>query len=290
MRPLYPMKILLLGGTGLIGKAVARRLFKAGADLSILCRNKRSCEIAESLGASPLKGDIVSPEPWISSLDRCDAIIHMACTFGPDMPEIDSRLCPMLVKNLSASGRNITIIYTGGTWLYAASAGQPITENTPYAPLPGFEWMVNGANFIQHEKTVRGMTIHPAIVVDDPEGIPQKLLNEYKHSGEVTIPVSRKLAWPIVDVDDLAEAYALVLEKGTAGESYHAAGIEAANVYRLAELLAEREGINTNPVIKPIQHWIETNGQTESGYALSQKLDSTKLRRLGWQPKLSTLR
>ena len=149
--------------------------------------------------------------------------------------------------------------------------------------------MVKGANFIQQAKTVRGMTIHPAVVVDDTDGIPQKLLDDYQHSGEVSIPVSKNLVWPIVDVDDLANAYALILEKGVAGEDYHAAGIEAVKVYRLAELLIERAGIVANPVIKPIQHWLETSGETASGYALSQMLDSKKLRRLGWQPKLDRI-
>ncbi len=259
------MKILLLGGTGLIGQAVTSRLLKTGAEVSILCRNRQSCDKAELLGAIPIEGDIASPEPWLSTLKNCDAVIHMACTFEPDMPEIDNRLCPLLLENLSASSKDKTLIYTGGTWLYADSAGQAITENTPYAPLQGFEWMVNGANFIQQAKTVRGMTIHPAVVVDDVDGIPQKLFDEYQRSGEVTIPISKNLVWPVVDVNDLAEAYTLVLEKGVAGESYHAASIEAANVYHLAELIIKREGLKSNPVIKPIQHWIETSGETVSG-------------------------
>ena len=284
------MNILLLGGTGLIGQAVTRRLLNTGAEISILCRNKSSCTKAELLGAIPVKGDIATPKSWISSLKHFDAIIHMACTFGPDMPEIDSQLCAAIVEEPSISSKNKTVIYTGGTWLYPDSKGKPITENTPYAPLPGFEWMVNGANFIQQSKSVRGMTINPAVVVKDADGIPQKLFDEYKRNGEVSIPESKNLVWPIVDTDDLADAYALLLEKGTAGESYHAAGIEAASVYRLAELLSAREGLNSNPVIKPIQHWIEMNDETASGYALSQMLDSTKLRRLGWQPSLNSLR
>jgi len=284
------MNILLLGGTGLIGRAVTRRLLKTGAEISILCRNRQSCDKAEILGAIPLKGDIASPESWLASLDRYDAVIHMACTFGPDMPEIDKRLCSLLVERLSASSKDKTIIYTGGTWLYADSAGEAITENTAYAPLQGFEWMVNGASFIQQAKTIRGMTIHPAVVIDDVDGIPQKLLDEYQRCGEVSIPVSKSLIWPIVDANDLAEAYALLLEKGSAGESYHAAGIEAANVYRLAKLLSEREGLDSDPVIKPIHHWIEASGDVGSGYALSQMLDSTKLRQLGWQPSLNSLR
>ena len=283
------MKILLLGGTGLIGQAVARCLVKAGADITILCRNKQGCDKAESMGAKPFEGDIAAPKPWLAALDNRDVVIHMACTFGPDMPDIDRRLCKMLVEKLSSSGKTRSFIYTGGTWLYADSAGKAITESTAYAPLQGFEWMVAGANFVQQAKDVRGMTIHPAVVVDDPDGIPQKLLDEYQRCREIAIPVSKKLVWPIVDVNDLAEAYKLLLEKGTAGESYHAAGIESANVYRLAELLIEREGLNVNPVVKPVQHWVEINGETSSGYALSQKLDSTKLRQLGWRPRLNRI-
>jgi len=284
------MKVLLLGGTGLIGRAVSKCLAAAGADISILCRNRQSQEKAESLGAKPIAGDIAEPNKWHGRVASFDAVIHMACTFESDMPEIDQRLCRALVEKLSIPGKNKTLIYTGGTWLYADSAGKAITENTPFSPLQGFEWMVVGANYIQQAKEIRGMTIHPAVVVDDPDGIPQKIRDDYKRSGEIAIPVSKNLVWPIVDVNDLAETYKLLLEKGTVGESYHAAGIEAASVYRLAERLIEREGLNVNPVIKPIEYWIDTNSETISGYALSQKLDSAKLRQLGWQPKLNHLR
>ena len=284
------MKTLLLGGTGLIGRAVTRRLLNSGADVDVLCRNQRSCDKTESLGAKPLIGDIASPESWTNALAGYDAVIHMACTFESDMPVIDNKLCSLLVEKLSVPGKKNSIIYTGGTWLYADSNGNPITENTPYSALPGFEWMVNGAQFIQSAKSVRGITIHPAVAVEDPDGIPLKLIGDYENNHEVSIPVGKNLAWPIVDTADLADAYLLILEKGVAGECYLAAGIESANVFRLAEILAKREGLNTDPVIKPIEHWIEANGETAIGYTLSQNLDSTKLRRLGWQPSLNSLR
>ncbi len=284
------MKALLLGGTGFIGKAVTSCLVNAGADVSILCRSQQSCEKAEALAASPVKGNIATPADWFGKINGHDAVIQMACTYRSDMPAIDKILCRALVEKLSQSNKKKTLIYTGGTWLFADSAGKPITEQTPYEPLAEFSWMVEGANFIQQAKYVRGITIHPAVVVDDPDGIPQKLFDEYKRSGEIAIPISKNLVWPVVDVNDLAEAYKLLLEKGTAGESYHAAGIEAANVYRLAELLIEREGLDINPVIKSIQQWVEINGDTGSGYTLSQKLDSAKLRHIGWQPRLNYLR
>ena len=280
------MNVLILGGTGFVGSPIAECLNRAGARVSILCRSDVSAEKAESLYASPIRGDIEQPEVWLSKVKTCDAVIHCACTFGEDMADLDARLCDALIEGFSQRRSRKTVIYTGGTWLYPDSQGEPMDEKTPFSPVESFEWMVDGTNKIQSCNDIRGITIHPAVVVDDPDGIPDFLHDDFSRTGELAIPFSTDLQWPLVHNLELAEAYFCVLEKAIAGESYNAASIEAASVAELVKSLGKRHGDTTTPEVKPYEYWAENYGHVE-GRQLSQRLVSDKLReQLGWQPDI----
>jgi len=53
-------------------------------------------------GATPIAGDIASPERWAGRLPRVDAVIHAASDFSSDMGAIDRRLLDVLLPSLAA--------------------------------------------------------------------------------------------------------------------------------------------------------------------------------------------
>ena len=78
------MRVLILGGTGLIGAAVIRELIKHRHKVLALSRSTRSMAMLKALGASPLRGDLRAPDAWVQSVRRVDAIIQVAATFTED--------------------------------------------------------------------------------------------------------------------------------------------------------------------------------------------------------------
>jgi hypothetical protein len=54
------------------------------------------------MGATPVAGDIETPETWIAGLPRLDAAIHMACDFSSDMEAVERRLMDALLPALAA--------------------------------------------------------------------------------------------------------------------------------------------------------------------------------------------
>ena len=56
------MRVLILGGTGLIGTAVIRELIKHRHKVLALSRSTRSMAMLKALGASPLCGDLRAPD------------------------------------------------------------------------------------------------------------------------------------------------------------------------------------------------------------------------------------
>src|ERR1700737_2357293 len=136
------LRILVLGGTGSIGSAVVRELIGRGHEVHGLARSEASATKLAGLGATPLPGDIASPEAWITRLPQLDAVIHAACDFDSDMGAIDRRLLDYLPPSLGAQANRPRFITTGGCWLFGATGEGIATEETALDPLQAFAWMV----------------------------------------------------------------------------------------------------------------------------------------------------
>ena len=72
------MRILVLGGTGSIGSAVVQELIARGHEVLGLARSEASATKLAGCGATPLPGDIASPQAWTGRLPQLDAVIHAA--------------------------------------------------------------------------------------------------------------------------------------------------------------------------------------------------------------------
>lgn len=73
------MKILIIGGTGLVGSYLLPRLVEKGNEVFALTRNKDKIERINQLGAFGLLGDIRNPQDFKSNLpDKLDIIVLLA--------------------------------------------------------------------------------------------------------------------------------------------------------------------------------------------------------------------
>lgn len=281
------MKVLITGGTGRIGSAVAERLTAWGARVAILCRSEAAVHRVEVLEAEPVRGDIADPLRWIGKVSRFDAVIHAAATFDDTMGELDARVVAALLERLSAERRRRKLLYTGGVWVFGATDG-PRDESAPYDPPVEWRWMADSAARVLRQTEIHGQVVHPAIVVEDDSALPRILVTEARESGALRLPCAAAATWPLVNRADLAMLYALVLDGAPAGGVYIGTSAAAVPVDRLAERVGEKLGIDTAPVEWPIEHWKKKYGDWASGYALSQHLVSDRARdQLGWRPELT---
>src|SRR3979411_2388 len=105
-----------------------------------LARSGASAATLRQFGATPLAGDIASPERWAGSLPRIDAVIHMACDFNTDTAAIDRRLLDVLLPALATQPVRPRFIYTGGCWLFGETGGELATEWATLQAAVGFGW------------------------------------------------------------------------------------------------------------------------------------------------------
>jgi nucleoside-diphosphate-sugar epimerase len=281
------LRVLVLGGTGLIGTAVVRELVARGHELFGLARSAASAATLDHIGVRSFAGDIRSPEQWVASLPRCDAVIHMACDFNTDMGAIDRHLLDRLLPALAAQQQTPRFIYTGGCWLFGATGDLVATEATSFRPLPDFAWMVPQLHRLLASPGIRGIVLHPAMVYAGERGVFHRFAHAAANGQAVPVVGSEAVRWPLVHADDLAQLYALALERGSPGESYIAAAIEGLPVGRIARAFARRYLTGHEaPLIVTAEAVAAELGEWARGYALDQRLSGEKARReLGWTPR-----
>lgn len=281
------MRIFVLGGTGIIGTAVVRKLVRRGHELFGLARSDASAARLGELGATPITGDIGSPERWAAKLPQVGAIIHAACDFNTDMGAVDRRLLDVLLPLLAAQKEKPRFVYTGGGWLFGATGDEVATEETPFRPLPAFAWMVPQLQRILTASDIDGVVIHPAMVFTPEGGVFNRFDREARERDAVRVVESETVRWPLVHSEDLATLYAQALDHAPAGSSYIGAAIEGFAVGRIARTFAKRFGTrHEEPRIVSADIIAAELGEWARGYALDQRLSGAKARReLGWEPR-----
>jgi nucleoside-diphosphate-sugar epimerase len=281
------MRVLVLGGTGSIGRPILRELLREGHDVVALVRSADSADRVAALGARPLAGDISVPHRWLEGAPRWDAVIHAAATFDASEEETDRRLLDALLPYLAAADHPVRFIYTGGCWLYGATGDSLATEATAFDPLPAYAWCLPHMGRVLAAPGIEAMVIHPAMVYEPAGGVFERFRSDAIAREAVRVVSSEHVRWPLVHAEDLAVLYRLALEAGAAGECYIGSAIEGMPVGRIARAYARRYGTrHLDPEICPAQQFAAELGPWAYGYALDQRLSGGKARRrLGWRPR-----
>ena len=281
------MRVLVLGGTGSIGRPIVRELIRGGHTVLALARSAASAGKLAALGAEPVPGDLLIPQRWLSELPPVDGVIQAAATFEDNEETADAALLDALLPFLGAASRKVRFIYTGGCWLFGATGGRVANEESPFDPLALYAWSVPRVQRVLASQDVEPMVIHPAMVYEAAGGVFDKFRLDALSRNAVRVVESEAIRWPLVHCEDLAVLYRLALESGVAGQSYIGAAIDGMAVGRIARAYARRFATpSPDPEIIDVEHAVAEFGEWARGYALDQHLSGDKARRnLRWVPR-----
>jgi nucleoside-diphosphate-sugar epimerase len=242
------VRTLVIGATGYVGRSIVRRLRELGHEVSGLARSdKARAKLAEA-GAGAIDGDVTDPASIIPQLGSFDAIIYTAQT---DIPT-ERRAVEALVGALKGSGKRF--VYTSGTAVLAQRADGDWTEES-FAEDDPFERSAYAGARCDTEDLVRAAAaeglrsnvVRPPMIWGHGRSPPLSALHGSARSGAVCYLGRGLGAYSSVHVDDLAEIFALVLERGVPGALYHAVSGET-NWRSLAEEVARLRGLPTRSV------------------------------------------
>jgi len=281
------VRVLVLGGTGSIGASVVRALRSRRYEVLGLARSDSAADRLSLQGAQPVRGDIRWPDEWTDVAKSVDAVIQVAGEFTADAGAVDRNLTSALLRRLEGRTRSPprAYIYTGGCWLYGNTADRVATEESAFDAPAEWAWSVEHLSLVLGASKVRGIVIHPAMVYERDGGVLAQFRDDLAVLGRVRIFGHENVHWPLVHRADIGELYALALERAPPGVSYNGAAVDAITVGALARAMARGAGVESAPLVRPIEEAVVEFGEWARGYAIDQRMSGAKAQReLGWVP------
>lgn len=281
------MDIFIIGASGVVGSAVARKLVDQGHVVDGLSRDQRSTDAIAAAGATPVPGDL-SDRRWLRTrLLSADAVVYAAQL----LLRPEQQLVRCMLGTLAGTGK--TFIMTSGTAVFARRtpdgtwSDECFAEDDPFTPLSWLATRAQTERMVRQAagEGVRSMVVRPGGVYGTTRnGHPTWIYETVRATGAACY-VGRGLnVYTQVHILDLARLFSLVLAKGQAGALYHAAGAEA-NFREMARAVARAVGCHTRSL--SMTDAIDVFGKFRAlvAFGTSSRSRAPRSRReLGWNP------
>lgn len=249
-------RILVTGGTGFVGAAIARRLLQQGLTIRLLVRPESDRRNLAGLPVEIAEGRLENTDSLAGALIGVDGLFHAAADYrlwvrdsAPMMRANVEGTRALMRAALSAGVRRI--VYTSSVaTLDLPKAGGPADETMPLAA----EAAVGAykRSKVLAERLVEAMIRSeglPAVIVNPSTPIGPRDIRPTP-TGRIIVEAARgkmpgyvDTGLNLVHVDDVAEGHWLAYEKGAIGERYILGGTDmslAAMLTEIARLVGRR--------------------------------------------------
>ena len=280
------MKVLFIGGTGIISSACTQLAVEKGIDITLLNRGKTSKRPVPD-GAKVLFGDIRDPASVESAIQNkmYDVIVDWVA-FTPDHVELDLDLF---------RGRTGQYVFISSASAYHKPVRSlPITESTP---LHNPYWLYSRNKIACEEKLVQAyreqgfpMTIVRPSHTYDQMSLPFRgrwtVVDRMLQGKPVIVHGDGTSLWVMTHHRDFAKGFVGMLGNPTAlGEAYHITSDEVLTWNQIFTLLANAAGIGEPEFVHIPSDFINVFDKEWGAGLLGDKtysvvFDNTKIKRL----------
>jgi dihydroflavonol-4-reductase len=225
--------VLVIGGTGFLGRALVDRLLEVGDQVKALARSDASAGVLGALGAEPVRGDVLDLEALAAAMRGCDFVYHAAganafCVRDPSpMFEVNVRGSRNVVLAAARAGVG-RVVYTSSAATLGEAGGTIGSEESPHRGwfLSDYErskFEAEQAVFAAARETeLEVVSVNPASVQGPGRSTGSaRLLLDYLN-GRLKAVVDSQLS--LVDIADCTEGHLLAGSRGTPGERYVLSG------------------------------------------------------------------
>ncbi len=225
------MKLIVAGGTGLIGRLLVNRLLEVDHRVWVLSRNPEKARFPSAVGV--VKWDGKTPAGWQPLVEQADAIINLS---GENLGASrwtkrrlaqlrSSRIEPaeaILQAIREASHRPAVVLQSSAVGYYGAEKDQTLDEKSPPGSDPLAQLVVDWEDAIRpiEELGVRRVIARQGIVLDDREGaLPRMLLPFRLLVGGPVGSGKQWISW--ISRRDIVEAMLFLLKADHASGVYN---------------------------------------------------------------------
>lgn len=279
------MNVFLTGAPGYIGGAIADALLSAGHGVLGLAHSDKSAKVLQERSMSPLRGDLRDPASIIQGARQSDAVIHAATTNSSDMAEADIAAVEAILTALEGTRR--PFIYTSGCWVLGNSGDIIADEESPTDPPAIVAWRpaLERRILAAAEHGVHSIVLRPANVYGRAGGIPAMLINLARQHGAARYIGTGENHCPMVQVDDLADAYVRALTQAPAGTLVNVPGGPAVRFKEIAQAISQAAGLDGRTESWSLEAARQSLGPLADALALDLQVSKARAEHLlGWAP------
>jgi len=278
------MRVFVTGATGFIGSAIVKELINAGHQVLGLARSDAAGESLAAAGADVHRGSLEDLESLCSGAAAADGVIHTAFIhdFANYGPAAEADRCAIETLGGALANSDRPLIVTSGS-LLVQRQGPLATEEDAHNP--NFPRKSEEVALTLAARGVRASVLRlpPSVHGKGDHGFVPRLISVAREKGVSAFIADGLNRWPAVHRLDAAHLYRLVLEKGTAGASYHGVADEGVPTREIAEAIGR--GLNVPVVSKSSEEAAEHFGWIARFFAMDGPASSALTQeRLGWSP------
>ena len=249
------MRAFLTGGTGFIGRQVARKLRDRGDEVVALARSPERADPLRELDCEVAEGDLSNRDAIRRGLEGCDSVFHVAAVYKVGIPK--SQRQAMWDANVGGTERVLDaaieagtgrIVYFSTANVFGNTRGRVVDESYERDPAEGFLSCYDETKYRAHQIALDRIARRAPIVIVQPTAVygpgdHSEIGNmiDQTRKGKLRMKAFPELGLVFVHVEDVADGVLLAHDRGKLGESYILGG-EKSTMGGLIEKTAELSG------------------------------------------------
>jgi dihydroflavonol-4-reductase len=252
------MRLFVTGSTGFVGSHVAQLAAQQGADLRVLARTTSNLTHLPR-HAEVVTGDLRNPTAFVSALEGCDALIHVAADYRLWVPKPDEMYKANVegtreLLRLAREAGVPRVVYTSSVATMGFHGDAVVDEDTPVseAAMIGH---YKRSKWLAEQVAIEAARSGQAIIILNPTTPIGSLDTKPTPTGRIVVDFLNKnfpayvdTGLNLVDVDEIARMHLVALERGRPGERYILGG-ENLTLKQILDRLAAITGL-PSPTMK----------------------------------------
>lgn len=292
------VKVVVSGGTGVIGRPAVAALLEAGHEVDVLSRSAANETVIASLGARPVSADIFDADSLLRIYDGADVVVNLATEIPvgysaawPNSWKNNDLLRTRAVAQVAAAAQRAgvrRVIQESASWVYADRGDALVTESDPIEITPATEPVAVAESSIQEYAGARPTPRRAGIILrfgcilgDDPQ---TRFWLRAAATGR-PVGIGSPDAWThLVHTDDLGSAVVAALQAPSGFYNVGAAPVRRAE---LIEGFAQAVGAQESGYLGPVMRRLA--GSRIEPMTRSLRVSSDRFTaQTGWQPTRPT--